>query len=123
MFNGTRADGSVTLGAVLGYRVDDVAAVVTRVRDARGTATDPEERPYGLESACLDNQDVPFYLHQLFDSPTDDDGDLSDDRHHGDNAYVSLGVQAWLSPRSSTARCWDGRLRPVRMPKAARFKE
>ncbi|HEX3461228.1 MAG TPA: VOC family protein [Acidimicrobiales bacterium] len=92
IFNGRRADGSVTLGAVLGYRVDDVAAVVARVRDAGGTATDPEERPYGIESACLDNQGVPFYLHQLSDSPTDEDGDLSVGRRHGDIAYVSLGV-------------------------------
>ncbi|HEX3839600.1 MAG TPA: VOC family protein [Acidimicrobiales bacterium] len=92
MFNGTRAYGSVAFGAVLGYRVDDVAAVVARVRDAGGTANDPEERPYGLESSCLDNQGVPFYLHQLLDSPTDDDGDLSNGRQHGDIAYVSLGV-------------------------------
>lgn len=92
MVNGRRADGSVTLGAVLGYRVDDVAAVVTRVRDAGGTAIDPGERPYGIESACLDNQGVPFYLHQLLDSPTDEDVDLSNGRRHGDIAYVSLGV-------------------------------
>lgn len=92
IFNGTRADGSVTLGAVLGYRVDDVAAGVARVREAGGTATDPQERPYGLESACEDNQGLPFYLHQLPDSPTDDDGDLSNGRRHGDIGYMSLGV-------------------------------
>jgi predicted enzyme related to lactoylglutathione lyase len=93
LWNGVRADGSVTLGAVLGYRVDDAAAMVGRVREAGGTATDPEERPYGLESACEDNQGLPFYLHQLLDSPTDDgDGDLSNGRRHGDIGYMSLGV-------------------------------
>jgi len=35
---------------------------------------------------------VPLYLHQLFDSPTDDDGDLSNGRRHGDIGYMSLGV-------------------------------
>lgn len=92
MFNGQRADGSVAQGAILGYRVDDVAAIVTRVRSAGGSATDPEERPYGLESDCVDNQGVPFYLHQLPDSPTDEDGDLGNGRRHGDIAYMSLGV-------------------------------
>jgi predicted enzyme related to lactoylglutathione lyase len=92
IFNGTRADGSVTLGATLGYRVADVAATTLRVRDAGGTATDPEARPYGIESSCQDNQGLPFYLHQLLDSPTDDDGDLSNGRRHGDIGYVSLGV-------------------------------
>jgi predicted enzyme related to lactoylglutathione lyase len=92
MFDGRRADGSVAHGAVLGYRVDDVAATVARVRAAGGTATEPEERPYGLESDGFDNQGVPFYLHQLPDSPTDDDGDLSNGRRHGDIGYMSLGV-------------------------------
>jgi predicted enzyme related to lactoylglutathione lyase len=92
MFNGTRADGSTTHGAVLGYRVDDLESTVRRVRDAGGTADDPLARPYGHESACVDNQGLPFYLHQLLDSPTDDEGDLSNGRQHGDIGYVTLGV-------------------------------
>jgi predicted enzyme related to lactoylglutathione lyase len=92
IFDGTRADGSVTLGVVLGYRVDDVDAATLRVRGAGGTATDPQDRPYGIESACADNQGLPFYLHQLLDAPTDDDGDLSNGRRHGDISYMSLGV-------------------------------
>ncbi|MGH9096809.1 MAG: VOC family protein [Acidimicrobiales bacterium] len=91
LFDGVRADGSVTHGAVLGYRVDDIDDIVHRVRGVGGSATDPEERPYGIESAAVDNQGMPFYLHQLVDSPIDD-GDLSSGRQHGDIGYISLGV-------------------------------
>ena len=38
------------------------------------------------------NQGVSFYLHQLLDTPTDDDGDLDNGRQHGDVGYMSLGV-------------------------------
>ncbi|HUR73213.1 MAG TPA: VOC family protein [Sporichthya sp.] len=47
------------------YRVDDVAAAVDRVRAAGGTATDPEQLPYGISSDCTDDQGLPFYLGQL----------------------------------------------------------
>jgi len=46
------------------YRVDDVAAAVDAVRRAGGTATDPEEQPYGITSDCTDDQGTPFYLGQ-----------------------------------------------------------
>jgi predicted enzyme related to lactoylglutathione lyase len=47
------------------YRVDDIATAVQRVRDAGGTATDPEAQPYGTTSACADDQGTRFYLGQL----------------------------------------------------------
>ena len=46
------------------WRVDDIAAAVARVRAAGGTATDPEEQPYGLSSECVDDQGMAFYLGQ-----------------------------------------------------------
>jgi predicted enzyme related to lactoylglutathione lyase len=92
LWNGARSDGTVAHGAILGYRVNDVAAVAVRVRSAGGATKDPQERPYGLESDCVDNQGVSFYLHQLLDTPTDDDGDLANGRQHGDVGYMSLGV-------------------------------
>lgn len=52
-------------GAVLAYRVDDIAPAAARVRDAGGTATDPASRPYGLECDCTDDQGIPFFLHQF----------------------------------------------------------
>ena len=47
------------------YRVDDIHATVARVRASGGTATDPERRPYGLSSECVDDQGTRFYLGQL----------------------------------------------------------
>jgi predicted enzyme related to lactoylglutathione lyase len=44
------------------YLVTDIAAAVGRVRDAGGTATEPAQRPYGLESECGDDQGSRFYL-------------------------------------------------------------
>jgi predicted enzyme related to lactoylglutathione lyase len=57
--------GPATPGVILCYRVDDIAAAVERVRDAGGRAHEVAQRPYGLESLCADDQDTPFYLHQL----------------------------------------------------------
>lgn len=47
------------------FAVDDIAAAVERVRSAGGTATDPERYPYGLTSACTDDQGLRFYLGEL----------------------------------------------------------
>jgi predicted enzyme related to lactoylglutathione lyase len=57
--------GPATPGVILCYRVNDIAAAVTRVRGAGGQARETAQRPYGLESLCTDDQDTPFYLHQL----------------------------------------------------------
>jgi predicted enzyme related to lactoylglutathione lyase len=48
--------------AVPMWKVDDVPAAVERVRAAGGTATDPEEMPYGTTADCRDDQGVHFYL-------------------------------------------------------------
>jgi uncharacterized glyoxalase superfamily protein PhnB len=47
------------------YRVDDIDDAVARVRAAGGSATDPENQPYGLSSECVDDQGTRFYLGQL----------------------------------------------------------
>jgi predicted enzyme related to lactoylglutathione lyase len=47
------------------WRVDDIALAVERVRAAGGTATDPEQQPYGISALCRDDQGMPFYLGQL----------------------------------------------------------
>lgn len=73
--DGWRAHGSSPMTGLHGgheqtmlepmYRVGDIAAAVERVRAAGGTATDPERRPYGIESHCTDDQGASFYLGQL----------------------------------------------------------
>ncbi len=57
--------GPATPGVILCYRVDDIADAVQRVRDAGGQASVVAQRPYGLESMCVDDQGTPFYLHQF----------------------------------------------------------
>ncbi len=47
------------------WLVDDIEAAVARVRAAGGTATEVAQRPYGLESECIDDQGTHFYLGQL----------------------------------------------------------
>jgi uncharacterized glyoxalase superfamily protein PhnB len=47
------------------YRVDDIAAAVERVRAGGGTASDPEQMPYGVTANCTDDQGTPFYLGEL----------------------------------------------------------
>jgi predicted enzyme related to lactoylglutathione lyase len=47
------------------YLVDDVDAAVDRVRAAGGTATDPEDQPYGRTATCTDDQGTHFNLGQL----------------------------------------------------------
>lgn len=47
------------------WRVDDIGAAVGRVREAGGTATEPERQSYGLMSECTDDQGTSFWLGQL----------------------------------------------------------
>lgn len=62
----TRPEGGPARpGAILCYRVNDIAAAVERVRDRGGQAREVAQRPYGLESLCADDQGTPFYLHQF----------------------------------------------------------
>lgn len=47
------------------YRVVDIDEAVRLVRQRGGSATDPEAQPYGISSACTDDQGTRFYLGQL----------------------------------------------------------
>ena len=47
------------------YGVADVDAAVERVRAAGGTATGPQDRPYGRAADCVDDQGVGFALHEV----------------------------------------------------------
>jgi predicted enzyme related to lactoylglutathione lyase len=71
------------------YGVADVAAAVERVRAAGGQASDPEDRPYGPAADCVDDQGVPFALHQVAGAgsrpPVNGGG-------QGDLSYLTLEV-------------------------------
>lgn len=47
------------------YGVGDIDAAVGAVRAAGGTATEPEQMPYGTTADCVDDQGVSFYLGQV----------------------------------------------------------
>jgi predicted enzyme related to lactoylglutathione lyase len=79
----------VTPGALLSWRVDDLAAAVEVVRAEGGTASDPEQLPYGLQSDCTDGNGLHFWLHQL-PSPGEPAGPNGES--HGDISYVVLQV-------------------------------
>ena len=51
--------------AVPMWRVAQLAAAVGRVRAAGGTATEPQQQPYGLTADCTDDQGTRFHLGQL----------------------------------------------------------
>ncbi len=89
LWAGPQRKGQAVDGAVLAFRVDDIAAAVVRVRAAGGTATDPAGRPYGLEADCTDDQGIGFYLHQL---PSAGQPAPPNGERHGDISYVSLLV-------------------------------
>ena len=44
------------------WTVPDVPRAVEAVRRNGGTATDPEQQPYGVSSECVDDQGMRFYL-------------------------------------------------------------
>jgi len=62
----TGMSGGASRPAVLPmYGVRDVVAAVAAVRASGGTATDPEDQPYGTTSECVDDQGLKFYLGQV----------------------------------------------------------
>lgn len=71
------------------YAVDDVAAAVERVRAAGGTSGDPEQRPYGAAADCVDDQGMPFALHEV---AGDGGRPPADGRGQGDLSYLTLEV-------------------------------
>jgi predicted enzyme related to lactoylglutathione lyase len=80
-------------GAVLGFRVDDIAAAVRSVRALGGTVGDPHREPYAIAAEGRDNQGIPFYLHEM--PPVGDTGDTGAGRNGtvmGDVSYLTMVV-------------------------------
>jgi len=72
----------------LSYAVDDVAGAVKRVRAAGGTASDPEDRPYGPAADCVDDQGMVFALHGAGVGPRPPENGA----RPGDLSYLTLEV-------------------------------
>jgi predicted enzyme related to lactoylglutathione lyase len=73
------------------YAVADVEVAVERIRAAGGTATEPEDRPYGRLSDCTDDQGVAFAVYEP-PGGTAEIGPAANGSRHGDLAYVTLEV-------------------------------
>jgi uncharacterized protein len=86
--------GDPAQGAVLAYRVDDIDAAVAAVRAHGGTIGDPHPEPYAMAAEGVDNQGIPFYLHQMPPVPADaiPAGELHNGDHHGDVSYLTMVV-------------------------------
>jgi predicted enzyme related to lactoylglutathione lyase len=92
-------------GAVLSFRVDDIAAVVTAVRAHGGVMSDPHQEPYALAAEGHDDQGLAFYLHQM---PSDQAAISADDEPwngemEGDVSYLTMVV-----PDLDVARAFYG---------------
>lgn len=95
LWDGEQPAGERVHGAVLGFRVDDIAAAVRSIRAHGGTVSDPHREPYGLTAEGRDDQGVTFYLHQL--PPVADQVGLADSEPsngdvEGDVSYLTMVV-------------------------------
>lgn len=97
------------------FVVDDVAAAIERVRRAGGQAEAPTQEPYGLLSMCVDDQGMPFSIHQ---SPPGDPGvrGPANGGRQGDLSYVTLEVRDSARARAFYGEVLGWRFSSGRVP-------
>jgi predicted enzyme related to lactoylglutathione lyase len=105
LWEGEQPAGGRVHGAVLGFRVDDIAAAVAAVRAHGGTISDPHREPYAMAAEGHDDQGIPFYLHQMPDGggATERDGEFHNGEVEGDVSYLTMAV-----PDLAAARVFYG---------------
>jgi uncharacterized glyoxalase superfamily protein PhnB len=81
------SEGAPTL--LCSYAVDSVDAAVDAVRAAGGTATEPDDRPYGRTSDCVDDQGMAF---AVYEARPDNARPAPNGMRPGDLAYVTFEV-------------------------------
>ncbi len=105
LWGGEQPAGGRVHGAVLGFRVDDIAVAVAAVRAAGGRISDPHREPYALAAEGQDDQGIPLYLHQM--SPTGSTVTTDRASHYrdieGDVSYLTMVV-----PDLDAARAFYG---------------
>jgi predicted enzyme related to lactoylglutathione lyase len=105
LWDGEQQVGGRVHGAVLGFRVDDIASAVESVRSHGGTISDPHPEPYALAAEGHDDQGTPFYLHQM--PPEDAAPEVGATFHNGevegDVSYLTMVV-----PDVDAARAFYG---------------
>jgi RNA polymerase sigma-70 factor (ECF subfamily) len=95
LWDGEQPAGGRVHGAVLGFRVDDIAAAVTAVQAHGGTVSDPHREPYAMAAEGHDDQGIPFYLHEMTTgagglAPVD--GEFQNGQREGDVSYLTMVV-------------------------------
>ncbi|HEY3941165.1 MAG TPA: VOC family protein [Acidimicrobiales bacterium] len=101
LWDGEQPAGRRAHGAVLGFRVDDIAVAVAAVRALGGTVGDPHPEPYAMAAEGHDDQGIPFYLHEMptsAEGPAPQNGDVE-----GDLSYLTMVV-----PDLDAARAFYG---------------
>jgi len=95
------------------FAVDDVEAAVRRVRDAGGTAGDPVQEPYGMASACVDDDGVAFAVFELPAGPPQ--APPPHDATEGDLAYVTMETRSSAAARAFYGDVLGWRFTPGRV--------
>jgi predicted enzyme related to lactoylglutathione lyase len=106
LWGGEQRVGGRVHGAVLGFRVDDIAATVAAVRAHGGTVSDPHREPYAMAAEGRDDQGIPFYLHEMPSSTGGSapaNGDPWNGEVEGDVSYLTMVV-----PDLDAARAFYG---------------
>ena len=108
LWDGEQPAGGRVHGAVLGFRVDDIAAAVSSVREHGGTISDPHQEPYALAAEGHDDQGIPFYLHEMPSTsggPVPQAGEFHHGEIEGDVSYLTMVI-----PDLEAARAFYGRV-------------
>ena len=82
-------------GAILGFRVDDIATAVAEVRAHGGTVSEPHREPYAMAAEGHDDQGIPFYLHEMPSLAGDaerENGEPWNGEVEGDVSYLTMVV-------------------------------
>jgi predicted enzyme related to lactoylglutathione lyase len=96
------------------FAVDDMDEAIERVRRAGGRAEAPTQEAYGLISMCVDDQGMPFSIHQ---SPAGDPGvrGPANGTRQGDLSYVTLEVRDSARARAFYGEVLGWRFSPGRV--------
>ncbi|MGO9027775.1 MAG: VOC family protein [Acidimicrobiales bacterium] len=95
LWDGEQQDGSRARGAILGFRVDDIATAVAEVRAHGGTVSEPHREPYAMAAEGHDDQGIPFYLHEMPSLAGDaerENGEPWNGEVEGDVSYLTMVV-------------------------------
>jgi uncharacterized protein len=106
LWDGEQPAGGRVHGAVLGFRVDDIAAAVAAVRAQAGTISDPHQEPYGSAAEGADNQGIPFYLHEM--PQVADDSATADTAFHNGEVEGDVSYLTMVAPDLEAAHAFYG---------------